>query len=133
MRKDVYNQLENEKIELKKEINELKKQINQIQGKIYLIEKEQLDIVMENQPKLFQGGDILAEYTTNEIAAIAKVSTRQVRRIAQRERWAERKEIKGAISVSYYDKKQVDKHFGINQKTTLTTKERIEKKVIRYG
>lgn len=53
MRKDVYNQLENEKIELKKEINELKKQINQIQGKIYLIEKEQLDIVMENQPKLF--------------------------------------------------------------------------------
>ena len=53
MRKHVYNQLENEKIELKKEINELKKQINQIQGKIYLIEKEQLDIVMENQPKLF--------------------------------------------------------------------------------
>ena len=73
----------------------------------------------------------MAEYTTNEIAAIAKVSTRQVRRIAQREGWAERKEIKGAISVSYYDKKQVDKHFGINQKTTLTTKERIEKKEVK--
>ena len=53
MRKDDYNKLENEKIELKKEINELKKLINQIQGKIYLIDKEQLDIVMESQPKLF--------------------------------------------------------------------------------
>ncbi len=73
----------------------------------------------------------MAEYTTNEIAVIANVSTRQVRRIAQREGWIERKETKGAISVSYYDKKQVDKYFGINQKAIVSVKEKMEKKEIK--
>lgn len=73
----------------------------------------------------------MKEYTTSEIAVIANLSVRQVRRIAQREGWNERKETKGAICVSYYDKKQVDKHFGINQKKEVVVQEKREIKEVK--
>lgn len=51
-----------------------------------------------------------SEYTTNEVAEILNVSDRTVRRIAQREKWRERRDIRGAIVTLHYDVSDIQEY-----------------------